>query len=478
MRPISLVRFNALAGYCRLPQALLHAEELKWFEHGGERVLGVSIRDPTDGDFGGIVLGLDRKGRFRWIGSPPYQESQRRAEALLRREMERLSMAPDEEYYQGDETGKPIDFFTPIVYSNKLSEDFVKLTEQEGFSPARSVIEPMMHWYEDPDGNFVEQFQTTGFDARLWELYLFATFVEMGYRIERVHAVPDFACVGIGGDFTVEAMTVNPTRDREGLVLPSPPRDTPEQVLSFLRDYMPIKFGSTLTSKLVKSYWETPSAKDKPLLFAIQDFSAAGSMLFTRSALHLYLYGYDHDWEHDNKGRLTITARRIEEHRWGDKVIRCGFFGLQGAENVSAVVFSNSGTISKFNRMGVLAGFGSRRVVLVRKGLHVNHDPNASDPHTFAHIVNSSEYFETWAQGLDVFHNPRAVRPIDPEMLPGAAHHRLLHDGQIDSLTPDFHPLGSMTFIVVAEDEVNANQYIRGGLPMPSSLELADQEPG
>ena len=34
-------------------------------------------------------------------------------------------------------------------------------------------------------------------DARIWELYLFAALVEMGYRIERIHAVPDFACVGL-----------------------------------------------------------------------------------------------------------------------------------------------------------------------------------------------------------------------------------------------------------------------------------------
>lgn len=387
-------------------------------------------------------------------------------------------MAPDEEYYQDDEIGNPIDFFTPIASGNRLSKDFVKLIEQEGFSPARGVIEPMMHWYEDPDGNFVEQFQTTGFDARLWELYLFATFVEMGYRIERVHAAPDFSCRGIAGDFAVEATTVNPTRNRDGSVLPLPPHDTPEQLLSFVRDYMPIKFGSTLTSKLAKNYWEKPGAKDKPLLFAIQDFSAPGSMLFTRSALHLYLYGYDHDWRHDNKGRLTITPRAIGKHRWGNKVIPSAFFELPGAENVSAVVFSNSGTISKFNRMGLLAGFGSRRVVLVRKGLHVNHDPNASSGHEFVHIVNSSKYVETWSQGLDVFHNPHAVRPIDPEMLPGAAHHRLLSGGHIESITPDFHPLGSMTVIVVAADELKANQYIRGDLPMPSTLDLADQGSG
>jgi hypothetical protein len=47
----------------------------------------------------------------------------------------------------------------------------------------------------------------------------------------------------------------------------------------------------------------------------------------------------------------------------GQKVIPSGFFDLPGPENVSAVLFSNSGTISKFNRMGVVAGFGSRRVV-------------------------------------------------------------------------------------------------------------------
>ena len=39
------------------------------------------------------------------------------------------------------------------------------------------------------------------------------------------------------------------------------------------------------------------------------------------------------------------------------------------AENVAAVVFSNSGTIAKFNRMGLLAGFGSRRLRLVRHSL-------------------------------------------------------------------------------------------------------------
>lgn len=457
MRAIPLVRFNALAGYCRQPPTFYMAEEFAWFEHGGERVLGTIIRDRADNDFSGVTLARDRKGRFRAVHLTRFDPSQRRAKALLRREMERLAMAPDEEYYQGDESGKPLDFFLPRVAREQLSAGFLNLAEQEGFSPARGIIEPMMHWYEDPDGNFVEQFQTTGFDSRLWELYLFATFVEMGYSIDRIHAVPDFACVGMLGEFTVEATTVGPTRDSAGNTVPPPPRDTPEQVLAFLREYMPIKFGSALTSKLAKKYWEKPSARGKPLVFAIQDFSSSASMVQTRSALPIYVYGYDHDWEHDSEDRLKISPRKVSVHQWGDKVIPSGFFDLPGSENISAVLFSNSGTISKFNRMGMLAGFGSRSVVMVRQGFAVDHDPNASMPRAFRHVVNAPGYAETWVEGLDVFHNPRALLPIEPWMLQGAAHHRLLPDGQMDSRTPDWHPLGSFTYVLLAEDEEAAN---------------------
>ena len=454
MKPISLVRFNALAGYCRKPGTLLLGEELKWFEHGGEQILATLVRDRTDDDFAGMILGRDRKGRFRWIGgTADFYKSQRRAEAMLRKEMERLSMESDKKYYERDETSTTLDFFTPVSLSVQLNEDFLKLTKLEGYSPARGIIEPMMHWYEDLDGNFIQQFQTTGFDARLWELYLFATFVEMGYRIDRIHAVPDFACTGVLGEFTVEAMTVNPTRDKTGQIIPPPSRNTQKELRDFLSEYMPIKFGSTLTSKLAKKYWEKPNVAGKPLLFAIQDFSAPASMVFTRSALPIYLYGYDSDWTHDSNGLLKIIPKRIAEHRWSDKIIPSGFFDLPGTENVSAVLFNNSGTVSKFKRMGVLAGFGSRRLVMIREGHAIDHDPNVTVPRPFRYVVTDSDYNETWGEGLDVFHNPRAKHPIHPVMLPGAAHHRLRKDGQMDSLTPTFHPLASFTSTFVVRDE-------------------------
>lgn len=453
MRPISLARFNALAGYVRQPHTLYTAEEILWFEHGDERVLGTVIRDRTDGDYGGVVLGRDRRGCFRAVALSSFDPSPHRAKALLRREMEQLSMASNGEYYQGDETGVPLNFFSNTKKKKDLNPDFLKLTEDEGYSPARGIIEPMMQWYDDPDGNFIEQFQTTGFSPRLWELYLFATFTEMGYSISRVHAVPDFVCDGIPGEFAVEAMTVNPTQDRTGAIVPPPQCETEEDFFSFLREYMPIKWGSTLTSKLSKKYWEKPSAAGKPLLFAIQDFFDLGSMRYTSTSLPIYLYGYDHDWIHDDEGKLVITPRKIVSHRWGEKEIPSGFFDLPEVENVSAVLFNSSATISKFNRMGLLAGFGSSRVVLIRDGQAYKHDQNAAAPHGFMQLVNSPAYKETWVEGLDVFHNPNAKYPISPGMLPGASHHWLLPDGQIESHIPDWHPFGSLTHIMIIKED-------------------------
>ena len=107
--------------------------------------------------------------------------------------------------------------------------------------------------------------------------------------------------------------------------------------------------------------------------------------------------------------------------------------------------------------MGVIAGFGSARVRMVRQGTVHDHDPNADTPRLFRHVVNDPSYHETWVEGLDVYHNPTAKYPVDPRMLPGAAHHRLLPDGQIESVIPDWHPLASVTHVIVGEEKSSAD---------------------
>ncbi|HEX6208850.1 MAG TPA: hypothetical protein VF058_10910, partial [Actinomycetota bacterium] len=71
------------------------------------------------------------------------------------------------------------------------------------------------------------------------------------------------------------------------------------------------------------------------------------------------------------------------------------------------------------------------------------------------HVVNK-EYVENWMEGMDVYHNPRALHPLDPDMLPGAAHHRLLDDGQVESFVTQWQPLASLTSIMVLRGEPGA----------------------
>lgn len=451
MKDIKKVRFEALAAYCRQPGALIQGAEVRWLQAHDEAILVVVIRDIEDDDFAAMLLARDLKERYRWVEMTKFFPTIDEALAAAPARIEKVYSDFDKERAQGDEKGKPVDFFTPVVAVEKLNPDFATIRSLEGYSPAVELMKPMMRWYEDADGNFIEQFQTTGFDTRLWELYMFAALVEAGFVFDKQFAMPDFCARNALGELCIEATTVNPSRGPSGELIPPPPQESKEEMEAFRRQYMPIRYAGPLTAKLAKKYWEKEHVKGKPLIFAIQDFHAPNSMENSRTALPIYLYGMEWDWEKNAEGTLIITPKRIEQHVWGQKIVPSGFFSLPGSEHISAVIANASATISKFNRIGVLAGFGSERVRLIRRGTAANPDPNASQPAVFVHDVNAGDYSETWIEGMDVYHNPNALHALDPMMLPGAAHHRLLPDGQIESLVPDWQPFGSRTFIHIQE---------------------------
>ena len=446
------LRFDALAGYIRAPQTALLSDELEWYSEANERILAVLFRDTQDNDFSAAILARDRKGRFRAVDLLDFKESADHTRADLAPTMREWAGKPDAEYEQGDERGRPLDFFEPVVDRERFSPAFDLIRNGEGYSPARELMAALMHYYEDPDGNFVEQFQSTGFDARLWELYLFATLTELGYSFDRAHAAPDFLCRGILGKFFVEAVTVNPTVVNGVSIETGPAEDEPNRRL-YLAEYMPIKFGSALYSKLQKKYWELPHIGENPIVFAIQDFHFPRSMTWSEPSLAPYLFGRQYTALYDEAGTLSISSHIVREHRWGDKVIPSGFFSQPEAEHISAVVTNAQGTVTKFNRMGFKAEFGSRSVRMVRRGTHYVHDPNAARPQPFVQMVHEPDYSETWVEGMNVYHNPTAMIPLLWEMLPGAAHHFLESNGQMRSLIPRFHPYGTQTAIIVEGDE-------------------------
>ncbi|WP_298362605.1 hypothetical protein [uncultured Litoreibacter sp.] len=461
MKEITELRFNAIAGYARDPRAVLTGEEVAYYEAEDGSILGLIIRDRTDDDFAGMAFGRDAKLRFRWTSMTDFLDSQEKARDALAELLTNLLGEPPEFHHQGDEKGAPVDFFTPLHLPEALHPDFRKIASESVFFPARGIIEPMMRWHEDLDGNFVEQFQSTAFDQRIWELYLFAVLTELGFALDTAHAIPDFIGGSLFGSIAIEAVTVGPTVHGANII-PPPPTDTEQQMEAYLSDYMPIKFGSPLFSKLKKKYWEKEQIAGVPLVFAIADFSSPGSMVHSRSALERYLYGYSYEATHDEQGKAAGKPIKITEHRWGDKVVPSGFFDIPEAQHVSAVISTTAGTISKFNRMGVLAGFDAGDVMMMRTGTVVDRDPAATFPLVFKAIVNADGYSESWVEGLNVYHNPRAVIPLDEDLIPGAAHHHCDDEGNWTSTAPEFHPLASTTEMIGGADVAQALAEFNG----------------
>jgi hypothetical protein len=191
-----------------------------------------------------------------------------------------------------------------------------------------------------------------------------------------------------------------------------------------------------------------------PLVFAIADFHETRSMTWTSTALINYLYGVKHEFSFDKDGQLVISPVKIETHEYEGKQIPSGFFLQPNSENIGAVLFSASGTISKFNRMGRLAGFGLAEHRMMRAGTKHKHDRNSALPESFVFEIKQGEVTETWAEGLSMFHNPRAKHAVDRRLFPNIAHH-YFDRGQIVSFLPAFHPYGSYTWNFMPRKEDN-----------------------
>ena len=450
VKKISAERFNAYVDWTRQPNIEITCRELEWYGGPREFILGVLVIDLTDEDFGGVVLARDLSGRYRAIDFFANVDMLNSARAQLKKRMRNLIKSNVQVFPQGDETYKSMDLFTHVVAEDKLHPHFSLFGKYANWSSATAIIKEMMNHFEDVDGNFVEQFQTTAFDARLWELYLFAYLKEDHFWLDRTYNAPDYVVTKYGETICIEAVTVNPTNNgvNQSLERNFEPRNK-EELAERLENYMPIKFGSSLYSKLKKKtrYWDLEHVKGKPLVFAIADFHEANSMVWSHGALWQYLYGMRYEHVATEDGSYHVAPKKIISHKQGNKEIPSGFFFLEDAENVSAILSSNSGTISKFNRMGKLAGFGGDDIKLFRKGYCHDHDPEASVPAFFSFEVAAGKVTESWAEGLNMYHNPNAIHPVDPKLFPSIAHH-FFEDGLIRSIIPEFHPYSSVTLNV------------------------------
>jgi hypothetical protein len=419
MRKITKRQFDAFC-YSRAPVIRIIAGEVAWFEAFDRKLLATIVFDKTDRDFGFVVLGRDACRMYRAIDLATNFKRPDEAEEALRICVDKYRDDGKEVYVQGDEKEAPKEILVPCVEENKLHPYFKVLVSEPRLEAARNLINEIVYTFVDTDGHYIREFQTGGFDARLWELYLYVYLHNAGFSIISDCSAPDYHVSFFGEEFFIEAVTVNASQNPG-----RPDADNPEShedILDLTNDYLPIKFGSSLFSKLRKRYWEKEHVRDKPLIIAIHDYHMPGSMTWSRCGLSEYLYGVRVRLGRDRKGQAVPVFERVKEHSWRGKTIPSDFFSQPDAEHISAVMFSNAATPSKFNRMGKLAGLGSKDVKLIRKGLLFDPDPKSLHPIPFSADVDSPDYEESWSDSIVMFHNPNARIRVNPSCFGDISH--------------------------------------------------------
>lgn len=437
VRSISKARFEALS-YARAPLIKLYSDEIEWYSNEENIILGIILIDRTDSDYVVVLMGRDEVGVFRYIDGEHGINHIIEARDVLISKIEHYSKKGKIEFPQGVIKRKKNLIFQPLVHENAMPEDYKLLVNSDLFSPAREIIKEIAYSFEDPDGNYIEQFQSTGFNARLWELYLYALFHELDFNINREFNAPDYVIEKSNVRVCIEAVTVNPSQNGFDEAEPK----TDEEMNELLSDYIPIKYGSPLFSKLSKKYWEKEHVADHPLVLAIHDFHQRDSMMWSRQGLETYLYGVARKFEFNKHGRIEEKVKTFMKHTWKDKVIPSGFFSQPDSENISAVIHSHQATVGKFLRMGYLAEFGRRDLdILITGQAYCNNSPIPSD---YTIDITEQGYEEFWNDSITIYHNPNARKPLDYRLFEGIAQ-IIVKDGIFNSIVPEFYPINTRT---------------------------------
>lgn len=444
MHPISKNQYDLYVFFTRNSLAEFFNEELEWYINESKTLWAVICRDHQDQDYTVIFSARDENRQIRCIDvktNLPDLKAARKFMLLHAKELEKKNNVTPKKHK---------DIFIPIKEADKLNKSFVLIYQYPSHSAAKNLIQELMPHFMDVDGNFIEQFQTQGFDARLWELFLFCYFNEEGLTIDRSNSAPDFLLSYNQISVGVEAVVVANKEKSLSDMLP------PMENMAFKQETMAAKWGSSLYSKLThvnkagKHYWEYPHTQNKPFVLAIADFHENLSMTWSYDSLITYLYGYRYSYFYDENQKLQIIPDKVESHPRENNAapIPSGFFFQKEAENISAVLHSSCATISKFNRIGKQCGLDNGNTYMYRIGTFYNPDPDAAKPLTFSYLV-SEQNTEPWSEGVTIFHNPNAKIPLPKDVFLNAAH-CYLNGEYIETESSNCIVFSSVTLINIA----------------------------
>lgn len=356
----------------------------------------------------------------------------------------------------------PRSLFKVLKPKKQLHPSFTLISTSPRNKSTRQMMNAAFARFSDRDGNFIEQFQSTGFDNRTFELYVSELLHEEGFVVVGDNPQPDFIVEKDGVRIAIECTTTNRTDKGDGKIRPYEPLNDRDADLVSLKaraeNEVPIRIGGALRNKMLhrvgkrepRAYWELPHVMGKPFILAIQAFHEHGSLGFSSAPVASYLYGIRQSPSWDREGNLVINTEKVAEHSFLDKQnIPSGFFDIPGSENVSAILWTNAGTVPKFTRMALAGAFPDGDVTMLRYGTMYDEDPNAHAALPFAYIVgDEGTPEETWGQEAVLLHNPSAINPVPRGLFEGLTE-SVLEDGTYaDYAKSSFLPYMSISHLI------------------------------
>nr|WP_247741527.1 hypothetical protein [Luteibacter sp. SG786] len=276
----------------------------------------------------------------------------------------------------------------------------------------------------NPDANWASDCQTANFHTRIWEALLLTCFREQGLLTCQPRLSPDFHISNRKGEQAwIEAVTANPPAPYEHVNAPITVAPTGTD---WIDNVATERFSKTIRTKRDRRYDLLPHVAGHPFAIAIADFQAGASMVWSRPALMAYLYATGEPVQFKD-GHWTVQRRASATARTSGS--RLGLFCAPGAEDVSAIIFSNAATLGKFNRVPISGGALPSNLRYIRRGFLEDPSGQHVDGIPFCLDVSSEAYramwpigYEPWSAELEVFHNPFAQYPLPRSLLPEATH--------------------------------------------------------
>lgn len=323
----------------------------------------------------------------------------------------------------------PIDLFSSQVAIAAQHPIFRMITE-EIYGPERAELSQWAEGFEDRDGKFVKEFQTT-FESSFWELYLFAALKELGLPTDPRHHAPDFVVEG-KAPFCLEATIAKPPAGGQpayGFSMEDLPQDfTDFNIQSTLR--ICNSFDAKV-SKYRSSYSKLRHVQDKAFVIGIASFDRPLAHFAAGRPILAALYGLYHDEAATRPGDTKVASYNVTAAPKSARTnIEVGLFCDDTYADVSAVVYSSLATWGKLRALA-----DNPDALSAYCTLH----PNPGNLLPIVRFAIKRNYSEHLMDGLYVLHNPFARHPLPSGLL---SHPRLCEvnvapDGELIMTAPD-----------------------------------------